>query len=136
MISAILSLHKVNTFLNFLLIHSKLINAKGRFYRFFRDGLRFRFFSKTASHYNRYFPLLMRLLIFLRKWKASERMFQKVNVEKKFSFVKAQKYKEEGNKKYKEEKFEAALKCYTLGLECVPPVEGFGKPSEQKKTNW
>ena len=42
-------------FLNFLLIHNKLVDTKDRicrFYRggFFRDGFRFRFFfSKTAS---------------------------------------------------------------------------------------
>ena len=46
---------------------------------------------------------------------------------KKYCLERAQKYKEEGNSRFKAEQYESAIKCYTLGLESVPPVETFSQ---------
>ena len=60
-----------------------------------------------------------------RRWEISEKIFQSTMSPQKLSLERAQKHKEEGNARFKAEDFEAALKCYTLGLESVPPVEHF-----------
>ena len=49
---------------------------------------------------------------------------------------KALKYKEDGNTKFKERKYETALKLYTLGLECVPPTDTFPDANPKDNSPW
>ena len=43
----------------------------------------------------------------------------------KYSLERSQKCKEQGNLRFKAEKYEDALQYYTMGLDSVPPVEHF-----------
>ena len=69
-------------------------------------------------------------------WLETTQEARKVNFERKYSLQQALRHKEDGNQRFKDKNYEAALKCYTLGLECVPPFENFGHEHIPRKTNW
>lgn len=68
--------------------------------------------------------------------KESEKQFRISIHEERYNMKKALKYKEDGNTKFKERKYETALKLYTLGLECVPPTDTFPDANPKDNSPW